>query len=88
MTMQPTTTGTGFKNECCSKHENMDWINGDGIAWEEFVCLKCNLSYTVPIERIFYFDNAELVESSLEDEIKPHYRWPLTKKNNNDIKRR
>ena len=40
MTMQPTTTGTGFKNECCSKHENMDWINGDGISCEEFVCLK------------------------------------------------
>jgi len=83
MTMQPSTTGTKYKNKCCknnAKNNGLEWINGDGIEWEEYICNDCNLSYIVPLERILSWNNAELVESSLKDEIKPVYRYPLTKK--------
>ena len=80
MSIQPSTISRGFKNECCKKENELEWINGDGIEWEEYLCNECNLSYIVPLERILSWNEAELVERSLKDEIKKVYRFPLIKK--------
>ena len=83
MTMQPSTTCKKYKNKCCkdnARNNGLEWIDVDCIEWEEYLCNDCNLSYIIPLERILSWDNAQLVESSLEDEIKTIYRYPLTKK--------
>ena len=83
MTMQSQTLAEGYKNSCCKKNKDdnrLEWINGDGIEWEEYICNDCNLSYIIPLERILSWDEAELVERSLKDEIKKFHRFPLIKK--------
>lgn len=83
MSIQPATMNKSYKNECCIrnvKNNALEWINGDGIEWEEYICNDCNLSYIVPLERILSWTEAELVERSLKNEIKKVHRFPLTKK--------
>ena len=69
MTMQPTTLDLGFKNDCCKNEYNLQWVNGDLIEWEEVICKKCKLGYVVPIYITREYENAEIVESSLKNEI-------------------
>ena len=83
MSIQPSTISKSYKNKCCKKNSDnnrLEWINGDGIEWEEYICNDCNLSYIIPQERILSWKEAELVERSLKDEIKKVYRFPLTQK--------
>ena len=83
MTIKPSTIVEGFKNQCCEDNSNnneLEWIDGDGLEWEEYICKTCKLCYTVPLTRVVHFEDAELVQSSLKDEIKPVYRFPLIKK--------
>ena len=83
MSIQSATISKGYKNECCTRNAEdnaLEWIDGDGIEWEEYLCKDCNLSYIIPLERILSWEEAELVERSLKDEIKKVYRFPLTQK--------
>lgn len=63
MTMMPSIVMDKYeKNSCCKDEKNMDYIDGDGVTWEEWKCSKCGLYYVVPIEIQRCWDEMELVE--------------------------
>jgi|5_EtaG_2_1085323.scaffolds.fasta_scaffold145867_2 hypothetical protein len=64
MTMMPYIVigEVGARKQCCKDVNNLDYIEGDGVDWEEWKCNKCGLNYIVPIEIQRYWDDMELVE--------------------------
>lgn len=71
MTMPRNTINEGLKNKCCKDVGNLEHIQGDGWSWEEYLCNECGLEYQIPLELQRFFEDAELIESS----IKPSQSW-------------
>lgn len=62
MTMMPSIVIDKYEVNSCCDEDNMDYIDGDGVTWEEWKCSKCGLYYVVPIEIKRHWDCMELVE--------------------------
>jgi hypothetical protein len=64
--MPSNTMEEGLRNKCCNDERNMEYRNGDGVCWEEYICIECGLEYNVGIEILRCWKDAEMLERSIK----------------------